>query len=117
MEMNERLGVLGELWDAWVAQPPQSDEYYAEALRHQIKEIEEITKRGVGRVAATNEMVDIISLALDWMRANKVRKEEITEVIRWRIEGRYRGRQAEIIQAYRARMESKYYPQDGWKNE
>ena len=96
-----QLGVLKEMWDAWT--PAQDinktflDEHYEGLLADQCSEIEEHFQNNEPQ-RALYEMVDIISVAMNWLRRHGVEcPTDLARLISERVELRYEGKTLDII--------------------
>ena len=100
------LGPLQDLWDVWTpsaSNPSKSDEYYDNVIRLQLIEIQgHLSYKRV--VAALDEMVDIMGLALDWMRATGATPQVVVDTIKSRVKFRYKGNTEYIIRRYADRL-------------
>ena len=105
--MDNDLGVLEDVWDVWTpaADIARDRGYFARVAEAQVAEIEHqinLATRGVSgaREAAWAEMVDLIAVALDWMRFTGVTKGEVEGYISDRVKFRYRNNTKKIVEKY-----------------
>ena len=88
--MEAVLGPFQDIWDAWepvnertMRQPV---DHFDVSLRMQLDEIEVEDPKSI---RTTKEIIDIISLALNWMRWQGHTPGSIAALVKWRAETRY----------------------------
>lgn len=98
-----KLGVLQHLWDAWM--PEHNNilrapaDLFPPAYLAQLKEIKEHLRDG-DEDKALNEIVDMISLSVNWLRWFGLKPQDIAELIDKRIQTRYVGQVSAIMKKY-----------------
>lgn len=103
MANESGLGALQDLWDAWdpahqemLAKDP---EHFYAAWRVQVDELRQHLRDNNKR-AALNEIVDVISISLNFMRNMGCSPADVAELVRERADKRMRNRTAEILRKY-----------------
>ena len=94
------FGVLQPLWDAWKDAPFDEEmdaDYFKKVLAHQIEEIEEETEQG----RLWDEWIDVICVAMNYLRTTSITPENIGKAAIKRAEDRYNGRVKEIQEKYK----------------
>jgi hypothetical protein len=97
------LGALQDLWDAW--DPAHQEmltkepEHFYVAWQVQIDELQHHL-REENKHAALKEMVDIISISLNFMRNMGCSPADVAELVRERADKRMKGQTAEILKKY-----------------
>lgn len=100
--MND-LGPFQGIWQAWdeahddVARKPP--EHFRIATEHQFKEIDSHLADG-DQKAAAREAIDIVSIALNFLRTLGYDPAEIAELARNRADQRMRGQVHKILEKY-----------------
>jgi len=104
MVTNEsELGALQDLWNAW--DPAHQEmltkepEHFYVAWQVQVDELQQHL-RDKNKRAALNEMVDIISISLNFMRNMGCSPADVAELVRERADKRMKDQTAEILKKY-----------------
>ena len=105
--MQSDLGLLEDIWDVWTpsAATARDDNYFPRVAYAQVDEVvHHLTRASHGqsgeREAAWAEMVDIIAVALDWMRHTGADKGRVAAAITDRVKFRYRNNTDRIVASY-----------------
>ena len=99
MKRND-FGVLQPLWDAWAHASFDKEmdaEYFRKVLEHQIEEIKMENEQG----RLWDEWVDVICVALNYLRTTSITPKNIGRAAEKRAEARYSGQTSEIQQKYK----------------
>ena len=105
--MNDDLGPLGDVWDAWtpatktILKLPW--EHFYSTMKHQCEEYYDHMAAG-NSLGAAKECVDFMSIALNALRHLGYTREEIATLILGRVTSRYIGQTAKIIKSYQKRF-------------
>ena len=94
------FGVLQPLWDAWKDAPFDKEmdaDYFKKVLAHQVEELEDETEQG----RLWDEWIDVICVALNYLRTTSITPENIGKAAIKRAEGRYNGKVKEIQEKYK----------------
>jgi len=95
--------ILDEVWDTWLESHDLmmelSFEHYMVCAKEQLREVF-LHYYGDDMLKAMNEVVDLISLSINWLTWFGQDKEGIRELITARLGGRMKGRTREIIEKY-----------------
>ena len=101
--MQSQIDILDEVWDTWLESHDLimelSFDHYMICAREQLREVflhyynDDLTK-------ALNEVVDLISVSINWLVWFGQGKEDIRELVMSRLVNRMKGRTREIIEKY-----------------
>ena len=95
--------ILDEVWDTWLESHDLimelSFEHYMVCAKEQLREVF-LHYYEDDMLKAMNEVVDLISLSINWLTWFGQDKEGIRELIMARLGGRMKGRTREIIEKY-----------------
>jgi hypothetical protein len=101
--VTDQLGPFQAIWEAWddahdeIVLKPLS--HFRRAVEIQFDELDEHLRVG-DRDAASREVMDIISVALNLMRRLGYRSEEVSDIARSRAERRMKGQVLGILEKY-----------------
>ena len=101
--MADELGPFQALWDAWNEVHDEMMKkdlpHFVGAIQIQLDELQQHRQLN-NREAAAREAIDIISIALNYLRQQGYQSEEIAELARSRAERRMLGRTKAILKKY-----------------
>ena len=96
------LGVFQDIWDAWDSVEQRvmelSEGSHLKIVQHQLHEI----LGASDRQSELNEIVDIISVSLNWLRWHGLNTADIAALVQKRNSQRYVGKTTEIMDKYAA---------------
>jgi len=79
------LGPLQPIWDAWNSQADFVDGipniYFENVIRIQFNEIEDHVAAGQNGVKINNEIVDIMSICMNWLRSRGLNDQAVADAI------------------------------------